>query len=116
MREVRFHTVLAAKHQTGDDAAPDTAPTLTCTARRRDGGCRSERITNREPAGRSAPAQDHPSQEGGTRESIANEDYVSRDFARLEQERLGPSAWQMACREEEIPRVGDYATREFVPA
>jgi phenylpropionate dioxygenase-like ring-hydroxylating dioxygenase large terminal subunit len=34
--------------------------------------------------------------------------YTTRDFHDLEMERLWPRVWQMACREEEIPRVGDY--------
>ena len=34
--------------------------------------------------------------------------YCSEDFQRLEYERLWPSTWQMACREEHIPKVGDY--------
>lgn len=39
---------------------------------------------------------------------IPKDQYLSRDFARLEDERLWPRAWQIACREEEIPNVGDY--------
>lgn len=41
-------------------------------------------------------------------------DYVSADFAALEERYLWPRAWQMACREEEIPNVGDYYTYEIV--
>ncbi len=33
--------------------------------------------------------------------------YFDPAFHRLEQERLWPHVWQMACREEEIPEVGD---------
>jgi phenylpropionate dioxygenase-like ring-hydroxylating dioxygenase large terminal subunit len=33
--------------------------------------------------------------------------YISREFHELEKERLWPAVWQMACREEEIPQVGD---------
>ena len=33
--------------------------------------------------------------------------YVSRAFHELEKERLWKKAWQMACREEDIPNVGD---------
>lgn len=33
--------------------------------------------------------------------------YISREFHELEKERLWPRVWQMACREEEIPDVGD---------
>ncbi len=39
--------------------------------------------------------------------------YTSRAFYELEMERLWPRVWQMACREEEIPRVGDYLIYEI---
>lgn len=41
-------------------------------------------------------------------------DYISPDFAQLENERLWPRVWQMACREEDIPNVGDFYTYEIV--
>ena len=34
--------------------------------------------------------------------------YVDREFARLELDRLFPNVWQMACREEELPKPGSY--------
>ncbi|MFA5494765.1 MAG: hypothetical protein WC247_08295 [Porticoccaceae bacterium] len=34
--------------------------------------------------------------------------FTSAEFAHLEGERLWTSTWHWACREEEIPRVGDY--------
>ena len=34
--------------------------------------------------------------------------YVDREFARLELERLFPNVWQMACREEELPKPGAF--------
>lgn len=34
-------------------------------------------------------------------------DYLSAEFANLEADRLWPRVWQVACREEEIPSVGD---------
>jgi phenylpropionate dioxygenase-like ring-hydroxylating dioxygenase large terminal subunit len=40
-------------------------------------------------------------------------DYIDPDFLQLEQERLWPNTWQMACREEEIAKVGDYVTYEI---
>jgi len=40
-------------------------------------------------------------------------DYVSRDFAQLEKARLWPKVWQVACREEEIPKVGDFITYQI---
>lgn len=39
--------------------------------------------------------------------------YVSPDYVRLEKERLWPRVWQMACREEEIPRPGDFYTYDI---
>ncbi|MGH7894822.1 MAG: aromatic ring-hydroxylating oxygenase subunit alpha [Candidatus Binatia bacterium] len=39
---------------------------------------------------------------------IAKERYTSRAFLDLEMERLWPRVWQVACREEELPEVGDY--------
>ncbi len=35
-------------------------------------------------------------------------------FARFEEERLWPYVWQVACRLEEIPNVGDFVTYEIV--
>ena len=34
--------------------------------------------------------------------------YYDEDFFRLEKEKLWPHVWQMACRLEEIPELGDY--------
>src|ERR1043166_3005306 len=34
--------------------------------------------------------------------------YYDPEFYRLENERLWPHAWQMACRLEQIPAVGDF--------
>jgi len=41
-------------------------------------------------------------------ELIPAERYHDEAFFRLEQEKLWPHVWQMACRLEEIPNVGDY--------
>jgi phenylpropionate dioxygenase-like ring-hydroxylating dioxygenase large terminal subunit len=38
---------------------------------------------------------------------IPRERYVSRDFYELEKEKMWKRTWQMACREEDIPEVGD---------
>jgi phenylpropionate dioxygenase-like ring-hydroxylating dioxygenase large terminal subunit len=35
-------------------------------------------------------------------------DYTDPDIGRREREKLWPKVWQVACREEEIPKVGDY--------
>jgi phenylpropionate dioxygenase-like ring-hydroxylating dioxygenase large terminal subunit len=40
--------------------------------------------------------------------------YISCDFAAREAETLWPRVWQMACREEEIPKVGDFYTYEIL--
>lgn len=42
--------------------------------------------------------------------------YTSQAFHDLEMERLWPRVWQMACREEEIPEVGDYTIYEIGPS
>ncbi len=39
---------------------------------------------------------------------IPRERYYDRDFFELEKEKLWPRVWQMACRLEEIPGVGDF--------
>jgi nitrite reductase/ring-hydroxylating ferredoxin subunit len=43
---------------------------------------------------------------------IPKERYLSREFLELEYERMWARAWQVACREEEIPNVGDYVEYE----
>lgn len=45
---------------------------------------------------------------------VPAEHYVSRAFHDLEKEFLWPRAWQMACREEEIPKVGDFYTYDIL--
>jgi glycine betaine catabolism A len=44
----------------------------------------------------------------GARDRIPAERYYDPDFFALEAERLWPRVWQMACRLEEIPTIGDY--------
>jgi phenylpropionate dioxygenase-like ring-hydroxylating dioxygenase large terminal subunit len=39
--------------------------------------------------------------------------YFKPDYVALEKERLWPRIWQMACRVEEIPDVGDYVTYDI---
>jgi len=46
------------------------------------------------------------------RDFVPASDY-SEEFHRLEMERVWPRVWQIACREEEIPRVGDYVNYEI---
>ncbi|AYJ85150.1 aromatic ring-hydroxylating dioxygenase subunit alpha (plasmid) [Sphingomonas paeninsulae] len=45
---------------------------------------------------------------------IPPEDNCSPEFARYEAERLWPFVWQIACRLEEIPKVGDFVTYDIV--
>ena len=40
-------------------------------------------------------------------ERIPTPRYYDEEFYRLEVERLWPHVWQMACRLEQIPNVGD---------
>jgi phenylpropionate dioxygenase-like ring-hydroxylating dioxygenase large terminal subunit len=44
---------------------------------------------------------------------IPLEAYVSPEYARAERRLLWDRAWQVACREEEIPKVGDYCTYDI---
>ncbi len=41
-------------------------------------------------------------------ENLSVDRYISRDFHELEKKKLWPKVWQMACREEDIPNVGDH--------
>jgi len=45
---------------------------------------------------------------------VPKEDYLSPAFAALEDERLWPKVWQIACRLEEIPARGDFVVYEIV--
>lgn len=47
-------------------------------------------------------------------EPIAASRYTSQEFFEREAEKMWPRVWQMACREEEIPQVGDYHVYENV--
>ena len=58
-------------------------------------------------AGRPAPQQVEP-------DYVPVDPYISRDWLMLERERLWPRVWQMACREEEIPRAGDFLTYDIL--
>ncbi|MEO8804495.1 MAG: aromatic ring-hydroxylating dioxygenase subunit alpha [Burkholderiaceae bacterium] len=44
---------------------------------------------------------------------VPSEHYLSRGVLQLEKERLWPHVWQLACRLEEIPYVGDYVTYDI---
>jgi phenylpropionate dioxygenase-like ring-hydroxylating dioxygenase large terminal subunit len=45
---------------------------------------------------------------------IPKEDYLDPGFAKLEADRMWPYVWQIACRLEEIPHVGDFVTYDIV--
>src|SRR5260221_9720313 len=45
---------------------------------------------------------------------LPEDDQSNPAFARLEEERLWPFIWQIACRLEEIPTVGDFVTYDIV--
>ena len=45
---------------------------------------------------------------------ISPEAYISRDYAEREYDQLWSKVWQMACRVEEIPRVGDFVTYDIL--
>jgi nitrite reductase/ring-hydroxylating ferredoxin subunit len=45
---------------------------------------------------------------------IPIEAYVSEEYARRENALLWPNVWQIACREEEIPNVGDFYTYDIL--
>jgi phenylpropionate dioxygenase-like ring-hydroxylating dioxygenase large terminal subunit len=44
---------------------------------------------------------------------VPKESYISADYVRLEKQRLWPKVWQIACREEELPRNGSFVTFEI---
>jgi nitrite reductase/ring-hydroxylating ferredoxin subunit len=55
------------------------------------------------------------SRSGGVRpDFIPEADYTARDLLARERSRLWPRVWQIACREEEIPEVGDYLNYEIL--
>lgn len=45
---------------------------------------------------------------------VPKDDYISREFLERETEKLWPKVWQVACREEEIPNVGDVVAYEII--
>ena len=69
-----------------------------------------------------APKRTTPAKRGGATSGmkdtairpdfVPKDAYLSAEFTRLENERLWPKVWQIACRLEEIPKVGDYVTYE----
>ena len=51
-----------------------------------------------------------PDQQGPELLTFGAEAFTSEDYARAEPDRLWRKVWQHACREEDIPGVGDYVT------
>jgi phenylpropionate dioxygenase-like ring-hydroxylating dioxygenase large terminal subunit len=45
---------------------------------------------------------------------IPLEAYLSEDYARAENDKLWAKVWQIACRAEELPKVGDYVTYDIL--
>jgi nitrite reductase/ring-hydroxylating ferredoxin subunit len=45
---------------------------------------------------------------------VPTEHYISPEFLRLEKDRLWPRVWQVACREEELPRIGSFVTYDIM--
>jgi len=45
-------------------------------------------------------------------ESVSPERYTSLEFFQLEEERMWPRVWQMACRVEQVPQAGDCVVYE----
>lgn len=43
---------------------------------------------------------------------VPKDSYISPDYVRLEKQKLWPRVWQIACREEELPNVGNYVVYE----
>lgn len=45
---------------------------------------------------------------------IPTEAYLSEQYARAEKAKLWSKVWQIACRTEELPKVGDYVTYDIL--
>jgi phenylpropionate dioxygenase-like ring-hydroxylating dioxygenase large terminal subunit len=45
--------------------------------------------------------------------TIVKQSYFDREYVSLEKQRLWPRVWQMACRLEELPRVGSFVTYDI---
>lgn len=48
-------------------------------------------------------------------EDISKDRYIEADFAAQEFAKMWPRTWQMACREDNIPQVGDYYVYDIGP-
>lgn len=45
---------------------------------------------------------------------VSKDAYLSKDILKQENDRMWPKVWQMACRLEEIPHVGDFVTYDVI--
>ncbi|MDJ0699877.1 MAG: aromatic ring-hydroxylating dioxygenase subunit alpha [Woeseiaceae bacterium] len=88
------------------------------STRRKPGSARSEGPSYQDYLARDskpapkALAEEHARYLGS--EPLAASRYTSLEFFALEAERLWPRVWQMACREEDIPEVGDVCVYDIV--
>jgi len=71
-------------------------------------------VVNRPKAANSDGAARHVPHKVTNPERIPTERYFSEEFFKLENEHLWPKVWQMACRLEEIPEVGDYVEYQIL--
>lgn len=55
-----------------------------------------------------------PGAAGVRADFVPKDAYLSPDFIRLEADKLWPHVWQVACRIEEIPQVGDFVTYDIL--
>lgn len=44
---------------------------------------------------------------------VPKDGFISPEFLQLENERMWPKVWQIACREEELPKVGSFVTYDI---
>ncbi|CAN7238557.1 aromatic ring-hydroxylating dioxygenase subunit alpha [Phenylobacterium sp. LjRoot219] len=56
----------------------------------------------------------YPGESSTTPVVIPVEAYTSQEYARAEAEKLWGKVWQVACRVEELPKVGDYVTYDIL--
>ena len=62
----------------------------------------------------SSHGSDHSAAAAVRADFVPKDAYLSPRFARLEADKLWPRTWQVACRLEEIPQVGDFVTYDIL--
>jgi phenylpropionate dioxygenase-like ring-hydroxylating dioxygenase large terminal subunit len=55
----------------------------------------------------------NPAWEVNGRPHVRKEEYISKEFAALEDTHLWPKVWQVACHESELAKVGDFVTYDI---